>query len=366
MSVITNATCRYFMLIAIFVLFFQGAAGQHKFSQIDGYIESQLNNLGGNAVFMVYKGGNIVFSNTYNGTNGKKNLRQRLVERKLGGNSIDGNFTPDTKIAIASCSKWLSAALVLTFIDEGKLRLNDTVGQFLPVMSKNGKGNITIAECLSHTTGIYSSGFQEDVKLSRNASNMDEFMQEIAIKEMEGKHGTVFHYSGIGLQIAEAVIEKISGKNFRTLFSERIAIPCNMSNTDFGLSAVPNAAGGARSTANDYMHFLSMVLNKGIFNGKQVLSENSINQMRINFATGKKVGYSPAEAGNFGYGLGVWTMSNSNSLSDAITSPGLFGTFPWIDFKNGYAAILLCFNLNNNGRHQMYQKIKQLTDDALL
>ena len=55
--------------------------------------------------------------------------------------------------AIASCSKWLSAALVMTFVDEGKLNLNDTIGKFLPVMTDHQKGNITIWQCLSHLTG---------------------------------------------------------------------------------------------------------------------------------------------------------------------------------------------------------------------
>ena len=54
----------------------------------------------------------------------------------------DYDFT--TRTAIASCSKWLSAALVMTFVDEGKLSLNDTIGKFLPMMTIHGKGNITI------------------------------------------------------------------------------------------------------------------------------------------------------------------------------------------------------------------------------
>ena len=62
---------------------------------------------------------------------------------------------------IASSSKWYSAALVMTFVDEGKLRLTDTVGTWLPVLSTHGKGRITIGECFSHLTGIKEPPLKE-------------------------------------------------------------------------------------------------------------------------------------------------------------------------------------------------------------
>ena len=45
------------------------------------------------------------------------------------------DFTATSRERIVSCSKWLSAALVMTFVDEGKLSLEDTVGKYLPIMT---------------------------------------------------------------------------------------------------------------------------------------------------------------------------------------------------------------------------------------
>ena len=42
----------------------------------------------------------------------------------------------------------------MSFVDEGKLRLEDMVGTYLPVLSAHGKGRITVRQCLSHLTGI--------------------------------------------------------------------------------------------------------------------------------------------------------------------------------------------------------------------
>ena len=178
----------------------------------------------------------------------------------------------------------------------------------------------------------------------------------------------MFHYSNAGLQIAAAVIEKISGKSFQTLFAERIAQPLDMKNTDFGTNKVALPAGGAYSTPEDYMHFVEMILNKGVYNDTRILSEKSIALMQINqLNKNTKIGYSPAEAGDFGYGYGEWVMETStmNNLTTAVTSPGLFGSFPWVDNKNHYCAFLMTMYLKSEGRNERYKALKSLVDDAL-
>jgi len=118
-----------------------------------------------------------------------------------------------------------------------------------------------------------------------------------------------------------------------------------MQQTDFGDKPVALPAGGARSTANDYMHFLEMILHKGVYNGKRILSEKSIEAMQVNrLDSSVRIAYSPAEAGNFGYGYGEWVMETSTTthISTAVTSPGLFGSFPWV---NNEKTILWFFAL---------------------
>jgi CubicO group peptidase (beta-lactamase class C family) len=186
--------------------------------------------------------------------------------------------------------------------------------------------------------------------------------------QMEGEPGKVFHYSNVGLQIAAAVIEKISGKDFETLFAERIAKPLDMKNTDFGHGKVPLPAGGAFSTPEDYMNFLVMIMNDGHFNGKQILSKNSIAEMQKN-RIGKdvKIGYSPAEADNWGYGFGEWIMDGAAEgvRSEAVSSPGLFGSFPVVNTKDKFCAFLFVFNLKHKGRHERYKELESLVKESL-
>ncbi len=366
----SGVTCLKFSLFALFLLFFQPGFSQNKFSSLDQWMQDNLKAIGGRAVLMVWKDGKMVYHNALNEMSGKQKMMGKFIARRKGldAKELLKDFDENTRQRIASCSKWLSAALVMTFIDEGKLKLEDTIGKFLPVMTANGKGHITTWQCLSHLTGIQSGSLRESIENMNKTETMDEAINMIAALPMEGEPGKTFHYSNAGLQIAAAVIEKISGKDFETLFAERISKPLGLIQTDFGKKKVPLAAGGAWSTPAEYLKFLQMILNEGEYNGKRILSKASVIAMQRNYVTKQtRIAYTPAEAGNWGYGFGEWVMdeANGDKRSMAITSPGLFGSFPWVDNQRKYCAILFTMNVNNNGRGERYKTLKKLVDEAI-
>ncbi len=338
------------------------------FSKIDSWLKDNTSAMGGRSVLMIYKDGKIIYTNAVNDMSMRQKMVGKMIAKRMKRDGATDDYNTTTRASIASCSKWLSAALVMTFVDEGKLRLDDTVGKFLPVLTRYGKGNITISECLSHRTGIKEPPLKESLAEMRNINSMDEAIEKIAKMPMEGEPGKIFHYSNAGLQIAGAVIEKISGESFETLFHERIALPLGMVNTDFGMGKFALPAGGAISTPEDYMRFLEMILHKGMYKGRRILSDTSIAQMEVDRITPDvKIAYSPAEAGNIGYGYGewVWDSSSVGNLSKAVTSPGLFGSFPWVDNEKHYCAFLMTFYLKSDGRNARYKALKALVDEAV-
>lgn len=358
-----------FMLFCILSSFALQGNAQYNFTKVDTWLNANVDDLGGRAFIMVCKDGRIIYSNSANQQNLRQKIATRMMARKQDLTIGTGDYNAQTQLPIASCSKWLSAALVMTFIDEGKLKLTDTVGHFLPMLSQHGKGKITISQCLSHLTGIKASSLQDDLAQMRKANNMDDAITFIANLPIEGEPGKVFHYSNVGLQIAGTILEKISGKSFEALFQERIARPLNMKNTSFGNKKVVLPAGGASSTAADYISFLTMIQNKGLYNGKRILSEGSIAQMQVNRITADvKVAYTPAEAGSgLGYGYGEWVTKSSTltNLSPYVSSPGLFGTFPLLEKAHGYTAVLMTYNLQNKGRQEKYEALRQLINEAV-
>ncbi len=364
MAYLSRCICRNCSLFFVFLLFCLTSAAQKDGGTLDRWMQSNLSDLGGRAVLVLWKDGKMVYQHAENEITRRQKMVSKIIARRQGQDAADltQDFTMTTRQRIASCSKWLSAALVMTFVDEGKLSLDDTVGKFLPVMTRNGKGGITIWQCLSHLTGIKAAGLKESIGEMGKVPSMDSAVGLIAGMPMEGEPGKVFHYSNAGLQLAAAITEVIGGRDFETLFAERIAGPCGMTNTDFGKKNVPLAAGGAWSTPADYIHFVAMILNKGSYNGKTILSAKSVALMQQNYTKGVTVAYSPAEAGSWGYGFGEWVMEETAGGSDAVSSPGLFGSFPWVDNKNKYAGMLFVFNIKSKGRNELYRGLKQLCD----
>ncbi len=362
-----------------FLLFFQFITAQDT-TKITQWMNGNLNNLGGRAVLIIAKNGKTIYSRAFNNMS-EKQRRAGRIRANVSGKDVDEvlqDYTVTTRERIASCSKWLTAALVMTFVDENKLRLSDSIGKFLPIMTKYGKGGIRVWQCLSHTTGIQGGGLRETFESFKNIKSMNQAIEQIAMSSMEGPPGKTFRYGNTGLQIMAGIIEKLSEKDFETAFRERIAEPLNMKNTDFGKSGVPLAAGGAYSTPEDYMNFLIMISNNGEYNGRRILSVAAVNEMQKNrIGSDCMITYKPEEAGTWGYGFGEWLMDTpigvaakkdampESKRSNTVTSPGLFGSFPWVDNEKKYCAFLFVYNLKHKGRNEKYRELKTLVDENI-
>ena len=127
-----------------FLLLFQVGFAQQNFSKVNDWLIKNVPDLGGRAVLMIYKDGKIVYSETVNNLSKQQETRGK-IKAKVQGKDVDDvlqDYTTTTRERIASSSKWLTAALLMTYVDENKVRLTDSVGKFLPVMTKYGKGGI--------------------------------------------------------------------------------------------------------------------------------------------------------------------------------------------------------------------------------
>lgn len=319
---------------------------QYDFSVLTQKLETYKKILGNDVVAIIYKDGKIIY------------------QKEMG------DFKVKTQAPIASCSKWLTAALIMTFVDQGKISLDDKVSKYLPIFAKYGKSYITIRHCLSHQTGIEQEEFSLKQLLSRRKyKTLEEEVDAFASKkEIDFNPGTGFHYGNVGLNIAARIVEIVGRRNFETLMRERILRPTSMRNTTFALNfeVAVNPSGGAHSTPNDYINFLTMILNKGMFNGKRVLSEESIAEMQQDQIINLPIKYAPKNAEGSSYGLGEWILEkdvNGNSIT--VASPGLFGTWPMVDNSRKYACIFFVKTLINDSRKAIYADFKESIDAVI-
>ncbi len=287
-----------------------------------------------------------------------------------------GNIVEETRRAIASCTKWVSGAVVLALAEKGYFSLEDTVGQYLPIFSRNGKGHFTIRQAFSMTSGLFSSERYE----IKSTLTLEESVDLIAENTpMYFAPGTMMAYDGSGMQTVGRIAEVVTGKDWQTIAREQILDKCGMSATTYDVFGKnPAIAGGIRSSARDYMRFLRMVFHDGMHQGERVLSTESINEMFTNQSGTAPVFYSPFPHGHsdYAYGadtlryaFGTWVFAENpmTRTVEEVSSPGAFGSYPWIDRKRNLVGITFTFLLVNGRRDRdtqlkMMRMVREIID----
>ncbi len=275
---------------------------------------------------------------------------------------------PKAVFWIASQSKPITAAALMILLDEGKLTLDDPVEKYLPefkelmVMGpdkqlKKPNHPITIREILSHTSGMSFRSAAEQPTL--DLLPLRDAVHSYAKTPLQSEPGTKYSYSNMGINTAGRIIEVVSGMPYEDFLEKRLLTPCGMKDTTFwpneeqiqrlaksykpskdktGLEEIkigqlkyplndrkrqPMPAGGLFATAEDVARFCQMVLNKGVHDGKRILSEQAVKEM-----TSKQTGSLPT-----GYGLG-WSIGGNT-----VGHGGAEGTNMSIDTKQGLVLV---------------------------
>ncbi|GIV35205.1 MAG: hypothetical protein KatS3mg031_2740 [Chitinophagales bacterium] len=243
---------------------------------------------------------------------------------------------------IYAASQWLAAATLLTLVDEGRISLDEPVSRHIKQL-KNERDQITLRQLLTHTSGLPANSIyimDTTLSLQRSVTKALRHARLVALP------GTQFIYGHISYQVAGRLAEVITGKDWETIFQEKIAIPCGMTHTTFGSGRSVHVAEGAISTAADFVNFLRMILNKGQFNGRQILSENAVDAMLRDYIRSLEVGYTPyhfkaAKLSDY-YGLGVWInrISITDSTTTEVSCRGGNGFTAWINLCTQTGGVL--------------------------
>lgn len=259
-----------------------------------------------------------------------------------------GRYGTDKVVPIASASKWLSGALIMKLVDEGKLSLDDTISKYIPEFG-TPKSDTTVRHLFAHT-----SGFPPEARCRNDKrTTLERCVSEMTHLGLRSPAGKEFYYGGVSMHIGGRIAEIVSGKTWNELFAEKIATPLRMTRTDFlayGPTDNPRPAGDARSSADDYGRFLQMILKGGNFNGKQILSTASVVEMHKDQTGGAPIAYTIYEKHGARdpslllarYGIGVWRekVDESNQQLREASSQGALGFSPWIDVERKLAGVL--------------------------
>lgn len=231
----------------------------------------------------------------------------------------------------------MAAAAIAAIVDQTELSWDNPVEKWLPEFKGDPKGKIKLRQLLSHTSGIpdYHPRPKRDVH-----NVLKDAVADILPMDTVCSAGALFQYGGLAMQVAGRMVEVASGIEFETLFQEKIARPLGMENTfftpvDLTDGHSPMLGGVARTTLDDYMCFLNMIFNNGMYNGKQILSIKAVHEMEAD-----QVGDVQVSAGEYiekthglyhtsVYGLSLWRQKiDEYGNAYQISSPGWAGAYP--------------------------------------
>ncbi|MFT4625737.1 MAG: D-alanyl-D-alanine-carboxypeptidase/D-alanyl-D-alanine-endopeptidase [Myxococcota bacterium] len=262
----------------------------------------------------------------------------RVLERAWG------KYTTDTPIAAGSASKWISAATWLTLWDDGRIELDQPISDHVPSFDRPDKRGITYRQAMSHQSGLMA----RHPVVNDYAITLADAVDHIATTDLLEPPGVAFRYGALGYHAAARGAEVVTGDRWTELFEARMAQPLGFTHTRYGFTGYsdnPGIAGNLVTTAEDFVHFLQLLLDDGMYGGERLLSVEAIHEMERGQTRGlPREGHVPIRHINSKhdlYGLGVWrdTVSREGELL-VSSAPGKFGFTPWIDRRHGIAAVM--------------------------
>tara|TARA_B100001059_G_scaffold60582_1_gene56343 strand:+ start:323 stop:1516 length:1194 start_codon:yes stop_codon:yes gene_type:complete len=367
----------------IFLLFFANSLSFSQFNEIK-LLQKKLivDEITGSNVALVYKEGSVVYFNIQNsGKIGDKNISNQ-------------SYKPykETIFPIWSMSKPISIVATMILLERGLIKLTDNISKYIPAMknmnceTENGiqpcENQIKIIDLLTHRSGLgyysdpgYGYGYTNSIKYD----NLEEFTNDLSEVVLKFEPGLKYFY-GINQAVLGRVIEVVSNQTFFEFLKKELFDPLEMNETKFYLTKQERdrfqplfintgalkgftyelnelsykknneayfGGEGLVSTLGDYSNFCKMLLNGGSYNGKKIISQNSINLMtkkysqsypNEEFADTRKLG--------FYYGFSLFILENpeidnTNSTKGIYGWSGYHNTHFWIDPEKQLFAIFL-------------------------
>ena len=183
---------------------------------------------------------------------------------------------PENQQIVFSITKTMIAMLTAIAIEEGLMRLDQPVSDFMPEFANDARGQITIWHLLNMTCGINWADHKNVAWLGvlYYTPNQTKFLTNFT--DLKYKPGTHFDYKSITTQILTVCLERATKTKAQKYLQDKIWTPLGMEG--FGLFTLDSRKrknargfGGMALTSRDLLRFGKLLLNQGVWEGKQIL-----------------------------------------------------------------------------------------------
>jgi len=360
------------------------------FSQFEKILSFQRNlienEITASNVALVFKDGKVIYHNIENSMDPK-------------GRPIYNN----TVFPIWSMSKPITIVAMMQLYEEGLIDFEDKLSKYIPEFEnlkckgEDGiykcKKDLTLFHLMTHRSGYSYYENPEFFTSTLKYDNLEDFTSDVANHPVEFEPGSKYLY-GINMAILGRVVEVVTKKTFYEYLKEKIFDPLNMDETKFYLTKSDRArfqplyinngslkgftndldeltydinnkayfgGEGLVSTLDDYSNFCQMLLNGGSFEGKKIISQESINMMTKS--------YSKIEDDPFDYGFSFFVLRDPD-LDGTNSSKGIYGwsgyhnTHFWIDPEKKLFGLFMTrarefsFEIQKEFRRSVYSSLE--------
>jgi D-alanyl-D-alanine carboxypeptidase len=277
--------------------------------------------------------------------------KDHVLSRQAFGMADIAHSVPthaQTQFCIGSMGKMFTAVAILQLVEEGRIRLGDTIAHFLPdypntLLAKK----VTIEHLLSHTGGtgdIFGPKYDGHSKVP---SSPESFIALYGTRDVEFEPGSKWYYSNYGYILLGAIIEPVTGQPYSAWYAKKIFKAAGMHTTSqapppgdggavpytgasgTGLKPLPpyygTSAGGGYSTVDDFFAFANAIQSNHLLDAKHTSL----------LTTGKY------NNGAYSLGLAVSTRNGVPAYGHGGSAPGVNGDLT-IYPESGYITAILC------------------------
>lgn len=248
-------------------------------------------------------------------------------------------YRTDTWCLTHSMAKSITALLIGTLIDEGILsmstRICDVLREECPARLSAQMRNVTVWHLLSMSSGV--AGISEFSSVIEPA-----WTHAFLSSDFSFESGSAFHYNSMNSYMLSVLACKVTGKSLTELLAQKLLNPLGIRNffAEVGPEGYEKGGWGMYISPQDMAKLGLLVLGKGVYNGKRILSEQFLCEMtQTVFVTGESYG-------DYNYGLHAWISKDRSS----ILFSGMLGQNLWICPKNNVTVAI------TSGNSELFQK----------
>lgn len=288
---------------------------------------------------------------------------------------------------VMSITKPVTCAGIMTLVDQGRLSLLDPVEKFVPEFKDikvNPCGNrvghncelvpplrpVNVLDLMTHMSGLGDGGGRGS-PAGQPASRTQMVASLASRATLLFQPGAAWNYSNFGISVLGQIIAVVSGEPYDRFMAEKIFAPLGMKDSFFEVppdkadrvatiytteegklkpltrvtrfgAGIPSPDSGLLTTASDLARFDQMMLNKGVLNGRRVLSAAAVDAMTVSYTNDMPAGYAAGVGQGLGFEvvtkpLGMYRYTSIGSFEKA----GVYRTYIWVDPAKDLTGVIL-------------------------